>query len=168
MIPSVEYQILSEVLQRRLPPKATGTIVLAEEPWVEGSLPSLEEYKQFKVFERFPSLEQATVINLLAKEQEPEPFAQNFSLSRSHRLLSRSEAQLVFRGRADWEAFYERFPNSGGMFYLSRVGLNESESQALVHTARQWLGRAGGGALVFLERGDGKFVERGEISTWVS
>lgn len=168
MISPLEYRILSEVLQRRLPPKTSGSIVIATEPMVERSLPSLEKYKLFKVFEHFANLEHATVATLLEKERETEKFVANFSLPRPCYLLSQPEAQSVFRGRADWDAFYEKFPDSGGMFFLSRVGLNESRSQALVHIGRQWLGRAGGGTLVFLQQNAGEFVEAGQISTWMS
>jgi hypothetical protein len=168
MISPIEYQVLSSVLAARLPPSATGTIVIAKEPSIERSLPDVAAYQRFGTFEKFPSLLPETVSALLATEKETTEFEPQFSLPRASVLLDQGAAKAAFRGRADWEAFYRAFPESGGMFFLSRAGFNPSANQALVHIGRQWLGRAGGGWLVFLEKTDEGFSEVGQMSTWMS
>ena len=168
MVEPIEYEVLSAVLVPRLPPKATGLVVIREEPSVESNLPDLAAYEKFGVFRKVPSLKKDAVSDLLVKEKEPSFFRATFSLPRTVRLLSEKDAKQVFRGRADWASFYEAFPESGGLFFLSRVGFDPSERQAVVHVGRQWLGRAGGGEFVVLERAHGQFSEIASVSTWLS
>jgi hypothetical protein len=168
MIESLEYEVLSAVVTSRLPPKATGLVIIREEPSVEFQLPDLEAYKRFGVFQKVQSLQAEAIFDLLLKEKDVSRFQPKFSLPRSVRLLSEQEAKAVFRGRADWESFYEEFPESGGMFFASRVGFARSRNQAVVHVGRQWLGRAGSGEFVVLERTGAKFSEVASLSTWLS
>jgi hypothetical protein len=168
MIEPVEYEVLSVALASRLPPKATGLIVIREEPTVEFQLPDLAAYEKFGVFRKVPSLKQDAVSDLLLKEKDKSYFELAFSLPRPARLLAEQEAKRVFRGRADWSSFYDVFPESGGLFLLSRVGFNSSQEQAVVHIGRQWLGRAGSGEFVVLEKAHGRFSEVASVSTWIS
>jgi hypothetical protein len=169
MVERIEYEVLSAALAPRLPPKATGLVVIREEPSVESHLPDVAAYERFGVFRKVPSLQKEAVSDLLLKERERSYFeASNFSLPRPVRLLSEKEAKQVFHGRGHWESFYEAFPESGGLFFLSRVGFDQSRQQAVVHVGRQWLGRAGGGEFVVLERANGRFSEVASISTWLS
>jgi hypothetical protein len=168
MVEPIEYEVMSVVIASRLPPKATGLIVVRQEPSVESHLSDLPAYDRFGVFQKIPSIEKEAVLDLLVKEKNASHFRSSFSLPRSVYLLGEQEAKKVFRGRADWTSFYEAFPESGGVFFLSRVGFTQSQGQAVVHVGRQWLGRAGGGEFVVLEKVDAKFREVSSVSTWLS
>jgi hypothetical protein len=168
MLSSAEIQVLSHVVASRLPSKATGTVVVSNEPSIESHLPSVEAYRNFRAFEKLPSLTEETVQDLLAKEKEREKFEQSFSLPRESVFLDEAALKAIFRDGRGWESFYEAYPDSGGVFYLSRVGFSSDGFQALVHVGRQWMGRAGGGELVLLTLADGTITELGAISTWMS
>lgn len=168
MISTLEYQIISDVLIARLPPEATGEIVIAAEPMIEFNFSTVSIYKEFGVFARFPSLGTETILSLLEKEKQPDAFESLFTLPRQVTLLDEDETKRIFRGYGDWTSFYEKFPKSAGRFFFSRVGLNPSKNQALLHFGRQWHGRAGSGCMVFLEDSGKGFVEVGTMRTWMS
>lgn len=168
MIAADEYQALSDLLRSRLPPTATGTIVLAEEPLIEECLPDLAAFERFGLFKKFPLLQPEVVLDLVEKSSASTLFEDKFSLPRTLALLDSRTMKSIFQGRANWDSFYEHYPDSGGMFFLSRVGFDKGHNQALVHIGRQWLGRAGGGYLALLERTETSFREVGHMSTWMS
>ena len=163
-----ELRILSFVVASRLPPNANGTIVIGKTPMIERSLPNIAAYRKFGVFDKFPSLSEDTVSDLLAKEGTGERFEQAFALPRATVFLDDTEARQLFPRGADWKLFYEKYPDSGGVFHVSRAGWNAAGDQALVHVGRQWVGRAGNGSLVLLRVNDNTIAEIGEVSTWTS
>ena len=168
MLSPAEIQVLSHVVTSRLPPKATGKVVISKEPSIESHLPSVDAYRKFRAFEKLQSLTEETVLDLLAKEKEPEMFEQSFALPRESVFLDKAVKKAIFRDGRGWESFYEAYPDSGGVFSLSRVGFSPDGRQALVHVGRQWMGRAGGGEVVLLTLADGGIAELGAISTWMS
>ena len=168
MLSPDELRVLSYAVVSRLPPKATGTIVIAKTPAVESHLPSVEAYRKFRAFDKLQGLSEQTVVDLLAKEREPLAFEQSLSLPRACVFLSEGDQRSIFRDRDGWKSFYKTFPESGGIFYLSRVGFSIDGTRALVHVGRQWMGRAGGGELLLVSVHDEGTTELGAISTWMS
>jgi hypothetical protein len=168
MLSPNELRVLSYAVASRLPPKATGTVVIAKTPSVESHLPSVEAYRKFRAFDKLIALSEETVADLLARELEPFLFEQSLSLPRACVFLSEDDQKAMFRDRDGWESFYKTYPESGGIFYLSRVGFSPDGTQALVHVGRQWMGRAGGGELLLVAVQDAGVTELGAISTWMS
>src|SRR4051794_8695531 len=82
MLNPAEVLVLSYAVASRLPPKATGTVVIAKEPSVETHLPSVEAYRKFRAFDKLAALSEESVLDLLAKEREPFVFEQPFRLPR--------------------------------------------------------------------------------------
>jgi hypothetical protein len=168
MLSPSEALALSYAVASRLPPKATGPVVIAKEPSIETHLQSVEAYRKFRAFDKLTALSEETVVDLLSKEREPLVFEQPFSLPRPSVFLNEADRKAIFRDRGGWEVFYATYPESGGIFFVSRAGFNSDGTQALVHVGRQWMGRAGGGELLLLAIRDGKASELGSISTWMS
>jgi len=74
-------------------------------------------------------------------------------------------------GDFDWKAFYERWPASKGLFWVSGVARyrsHEGTRSALVHVGRMWGFLAGYGTLYRLERKDDRWVITDERVTWIS
>ena len=113
-------------------------------------------------------LSEETVIDLLAKERDGCTFEQALVLPRASVFLSESDQRNIFLDRGGWESFYRTYPESGGIFSLSRVGFNANGTQALMHVGRQWMGRAGSGELLLVDVDDRNVTELGAISTWMS
>ena len=168
MLSPIELHVLSFAVASRLPPTTMGTVVISKVPSVESHLPSIEAYRKCGAFDKLASLSEETVADLLAKEREPLTFEQSFSLPRASVFLGEAEQRAIFRDGGGWEGFYKIYPDSGGIFYVSRAGFNSNTTQALVHVGRQWMGRAGGGELVLVAVKDEGVTELGAISTWIS
>jgi hypothetical protein len=168
MIATIEYDIASAALRAKMPPDTQGPIVISSTPTRSHWLPDLAAYEKAKYFTKWPQLSVSAVSDLLEREQAPEVFEEHFDLGCQFTLLSEFEIKDIFGGKANWERFYERYPNSHGIFYLSRAGVDERGSQAVIHFGNQWQGRAGRGFLLLLERSNGVWSLSGEASTWLS
>ena len=65
------------------------------------------------------------------------PLKPLISLNINTVFLSAGEFREIFTA-GGWDAFYDRYPNSGGLMSLSRIALNSSETQALLYVSNQW------------------------------
>ena len=69
---------------------------------------------------------------------------------------------------AEWEKFYDKFPNSQGIMSLSRVGFNQDGTEALVYV-EDWCGwLCGEGNYVLLSKENGQWVIRKKMGVFVS
>jgi hypothetical protein len=59
---------------------------------------------------------------------------------------------------ADWEGFYQRYPNSGGWIELSAVGFNATKTVAVVYMGHHCGSLCGGGGFHVLEKKNGQWV----------
>lgn len=70
--------------------------------------------------------------------------------------------------RAEWLSFFERFPNSQGLLTLSRVGFDVAKTKALAYVTNS-VGIDGSvGALIYLEKNDGKRRVARSLQLWVT
>jgi hypothetical protein len=84
-----------------------------------------------------------------------------------HTLITDAEIDQIF-SNGGWEEFYRRYPNSRGIVYLSRVGFNNNETQALLYFAHQYTEAAGEGFLVLLKNTQGKWKQIAQTNVWIS
>jgi|WetSurMetagenome_2_1015567.scaffolds.fasta_scaffold85934_3 hypothetical protein len=84
-----------------------------------------------------------------------------------HTLISDAEMDRIFeRGR--WEEFYNKYPNSRGIIYLSRVGFNHDLTQALLYVVLEYADGGGGGWLVLLAKSSDGWEQVANVSVWIS
>ncbi|MBD0371703.1 MAG: hypothetical protein ICV60_12760 [Pyrinomonadaceae bacterium] len=135
----------------------------------------IEEEKD-KFFEELkkssPELQAETVEDLQAKSTSPSTLARNFSIGINYLLVSNEEIKEMFKGDGvlrGWEAFHRKYPNSGGILTLSRVGFNADKTQALVYKGWSCGGLCGGGGYTLLVKKKGAWVIKGHPGpSWVS
>jgi hypothetical protein len=171
MIEHLEYQTLSAALAQRLSTrsKSPRVVVIAQQPSKDIHMLTVEVFARFGVFEDFQGLDVRAVEDLIEKESSNTAnFEARFELPLPYELLSDVEAKKILRPPGGWGRFYEKYPESAGVFYLSRVGFDAECSQALFHVGNQWEGRAGIGHLVFSQRVNGRLVVVREKNTWLS
>jgi hypothetical protein len=73
-----------------------------------------------------------------------------------YRLIAADE--LKFVQTADWDRFFQRYPDSGGWMELSAVGFNANKTVAVVYMGHHCGPLCGGGGFHVLEKKDGKWV----------
>jgi len=87
-------------------------------------------------------------------------------------LVSDPELRTIFvrNARPDfgWQSFYERYPGAAGQIRLSRVGLDEQGTHALVYVNHSCGGLCGDGGMVLLERRGDRWVVLKYAVMWVS
>jgi hypothetical protein len=119
----------------------------------------------------FPEIEMETVKDFITMNKRGGILEPRFPISAPQKVLSKREEAHLWRRRGPnwshegWSAFYDRYPNAGGILRFSRVGLNSSGTQALVETGISLGPLAGEGRTVFLVKDDdGAWAKKAEPS----
>jgi len=87
-------------------------------------------------------------------------------LNVKHVLVSGEEISQIMK-EGEWELFYQKFPKSQGIIYLSRVGFDAGRTQALVYFGNPTSATSGMGWYVLLEKKAGTWTIKREIWMWV-
>jgi len=136
-----EYAVYATVISQVYVEPRTQVVVISSST-THGSDPLREA-----VFVRMSSLSRPTIDDFDGKNKPSHVLKPLFQLSVPVLLLSQDEDRDIFQNRAerpggrdeaDWQRFYERYPDSPGILYFSRVGLNPQRTQALVKVGRGW------------------------------
>lgn len=89
-----------------------------------------------------------------------------FSISQSVIIISEKELnELNSKG---WDAFYKKYPNSSGIIQISRVGLDNNQTQAIVYYGEQSESVEGAGYLIFLTKDKRKWIVKEQVMLWIS
>lgn len=82
-------------------------------------------------------------------------------------VLPQLEYQEIFESKA-WDEFYRRYPESGGIVKVSRVGFNHARTQALLTLSHLRADEAGSGWIALMEREADQWREVRTVSLWIS
>jgi hypothetical protein len=119
--------------------------------------------------QQFPSISQETINDYVAKSKEAYELKDAFDLKLNHTLVKKGEVEGMFKGGVNgWEAFYKRFPDSGGLVGVSRVGFNPEMNQALMYVEHGCGGLCGTGHYVLLNKGEGGWKVAKRFMAWIS
>ncbi len=95
-----------------------------------------------------------------------------FPMDQPFELIFAAELKGIFgQGVGGWQAFYNRYPNSGGWIELSAVGFNADKTVAVVYTAHHCGMLCGSGEFKVLEKKEGKWQPltwQGSRCSWAS
>jgi len=115
-------------------------------------------------------LSREAIDDFIAKNRRAYPIRDRFSLDLKRLVLTRDESREIFGedAFAGWEEFYRRYPQSNGIIRLSRVGLDDSRTQAIVFVAH-WRGSLdGAGYYLILVKQEGAWVVQSAVGIWIS
>lgn len=118
---------------------------------------------------QLPEISRDTAADFVMKNCKRHPISSQLVSSDRATILSASELNRIFRKRRDgWDRFCELHPKSAGYIQLSRVGFNESRTQALVYLGRQAHWTAGRGAIYALKKRGKGWIQTGNVMVWIS
>lgn len=84
-------------------------------------------------------------------------------------IITQKEIDYIFDHNPHWDSYYNRYPKSGGILTLSRVGFNRQRTQALLHAANQWNRSTGAGVyLLVVKQKDGSWKIENQQRIWHS
>ena len=100
------------------------------------------------------------VTNFMERNQQSHPLEPILDLEVEYQLLTQEEVDelRILDEASGWKLFYEKFPDTVGFIYLSRVGFNADLSQALVCIAHYHYQQPLLGGYYLMTRQDGRWV----------
>lgn len=111
-------------------------------------------------FQENKPLDRELVDNFFGVNQQPSPLEPILDIDLKYQLLTQEEIdELRPQDEASgWQLFYEKYPDTVGFIYLSRVGFNADLSQALVYYSQFHYDQPIRGGYVLLTRQEGRWV----------
>jgi hypothetical protein len=89
--------------------------------------------------------------------REPLLLQRKINVEVPYQLIMADELRSAMQ-TADWEGFFQRYPNSGGWIELSAVGFNATKTVAVVYMGHHCGSLCGGGGFHVLEKKNGQWV----------
>jgi hypothetical protein len=121
------------------------------------------------VYQEIPVLSRQTINDFKAKNLTHYSLDTFINQRKDYQFISERELINLFDRQEGWGRFYARYPQAEGIFTLSRVGLNDKKTQALVCIANQWDRFSGSGLYLLLTKeNDTTWVIRQKIRVWNS
>jgi hypothetical protein len=104
-----------------------------------------------------------------SKNKGPHRLSDRFSTDKKVVLLPGAEAAELFN-KGGWDEFYRRYPKSGGLLAMSRVGFNASRDLAFLYVGSSSGPRSGTGCFVLFQKSKatGKWYVVKHIPLWIS
>lgn len=86
-------------------------------------------------------------------------------------LISHSELQYIFDDmeiEENWRDFHEEYPASGGLTGFTRIGFNDTYTEAVFEISKQYGGLGGDGKIVYLVKQGNNWIIKDIMGTWIS
>jgi hypothetical protein len=160
-----EYAVYSALIQTRyVETSGVELIVLQEQTTIEWVNDDALSYLEQELAGVTPELLQ----DFADQNQGTRGLERAFNLSVDYVFISLAEQQELFSTDAGWSEFYDKYPASSGILYLSRVGFSAQPDQALVYVGHQSDYLLGVGFYYLLTHRDGAWTIVDEVFAWVS
>lgn len=91
--------------------------------------------------------------------QHPKLLTRSLSLQAPYELVPKQTLESSFGADGGWEAFYGRYPSSGGFFWFSAIGFNPEKDRAIVQFNHSCGGLCGSGRPHFFVKENGEWRE---------
>jgi len=118
---------------------------------------------------KIPFLDDEILNDFKAKNIKTYPLKNYINQRAEYMIITQKEIDHIFDYNPHWGSYYKRYPGSGGILTLSRVGFNRQRDQALVHIANQWQRLTGAGIyIVFDKQEDGSWKTGQHKRVWHS
>jgi hypothetical protein len=144
------YEIYSQLLPgEQSYGSAKGTLVIQQETMVPVKLDdnclTPQAAREFK-----------EAIEDYKRQTEPMLLERRFKIDKPYELVNAETIGTLINDHT-WEAFYQRYPDSGGIIRMSAVGFNRQKTLAIVFTGSACNNLCGSGSFHLLKKRDGKW-----------
>ena len=121
-------------------------------------------------FTEFDSSSYALYRNFEKKKWKSERLSKAFQLHIDVFLIKKPSYKKLSRKSAEsrWKKFYDKYPESGGIFEFSDVHYSKDKTKAVVYFAVLRNGLNGRGAIVILDKTEGHWKVRHEGNVWMN
>jgi len=127
---------------------------------------------RYSVREFLKELIPETIEDFQAKNKETAQLKKKFPTNINYTLIKIDELKEFFAyefdGEMDWEAFYKKYPKSGGLYTFSRVGFSQNGQQALLFVTNWCRSLCGEGNYYLLKKENGEWKVINKHMVWIS
>lgn len=118
----------------------------------------------------FDSLSYSLYRDFDKSQKKTEKLSNSFQLPVEVFLMKKSSFRRLFKKSVQrgWQKFYEKYPNSAGIFEFSDVQYSKAKTKAILYYAVRRNGLNGGGSIVILDKTDGEWKITQEASLWAN
>jgi hypothetical protein len=103
------------------------------------------------------------------RNDQPYTLERNFTLEQDYTLIPQSEYDGFLRtGTENWVDFRTKYPNSDGIFLISRAGLNEMRDEALVSISYYCGDLCVEGGMFLMVKEDGVWKIKESLVAWMA
>jgi len=151
-----EYAVYSALINNNFKGDITQVLIMDQTRIVNPGL--LEQH--LGDFQENTPLAPELVNSFKERNQQPHPIEPALDIELDYQLLSQEELD-AFRPTDEasgWQLLYEKYPQSTGFIYLSRVGFNADFSQALVYYEVYHYDQPLYGGYLLMSKQDGRWV----------
>lgn len=166
-----EYSVYKSLFQQEFIGKETKELVIKKQTAIENF--SDNEPIAYLI-KSLPSLTKETIEDFRLQNKKPTELTNKFNLKVKINLLGEEFDRLFYEARQSdpekdgWEIFYKKYPTSGGIITLSRVGFNKEKSQALMFVSHGCGSLCGEGNYILLIKKDNVWKVEQKLMMWIS
>jgi len=152
-----EYTVYNALLESKFKGDNIDQILIIDHTQVNNT--ELLE-KNLTEFQEYTPLVPELVASFKERNQQPYPLKPVLDFGLDYQLLTQEEVNELrpLDEASGWELLYEKYPNSYGFVYLSRVGFNADFNQALVYISAYHYEQPIEGGYYLMIRQDGRWV----------
>jgi len=156
-----EYAVYNALLESRFSGGNISQVLIIDHTRVNH-----EELLEFDLasFQEVTPLKEDLINSFKARNQQPHKLEPDLDFGLDYQLLSQEEVdELHPQDEASgWKLFYEKYPDTVGFVYLSRVGFSTNFKKALVYMEQYHYDQPlQGGYYLLIKRGGGWEIENG-------
>lgn len=90
------------------------------------------------------------------RHKEPMLLVGQFAIDKPYELVKRDALSALMKNN-NWDVFYKRYPDSGGIIMMSAVGFNRDRTLAILYTWSTCNNLCGRGSFALLKKLNGKW-----------
>jgi len=152
-----EYAVYNDLLETRFKGYEIDQVLIIDHTRVS-STKLIEQ--NLAEFQEYVPLAPEMVVSFMERNQQPYLLKPILDFGVKYQLLTQEEVDELrpLDEASGWKLLYEKYPNSYGFLYLSRVGFNADFTQALVYAETFHYERLFEGGYYLMTRQDGRWV----------
>jgi hypothetical protein len=120
------------------------------------------------LYKQFPTLESVLLDSFQHVNTHPSTFHSAFSVSVPYAVVDQAEVDAITKKGEGWRNYYDKYPNSSGILFLSRVGFSPDGKQAAFVALNRCGSQCGNGKFVVMENVDSSWKIVNEVLIWSS
>jgi hypothetical protein len=152
-----EYAVYNALFEKEFEGDSINQVLIIDRTRVNNS--ALLE-KDLTEFQKNTPLSPELVASFKGRNQQSYPLEPMLDFGLAYQLWSQEEVDVLRQQdeASGWKLFYEKYPNTYGFVYLSRVGFNADFSQALVYISSFHYEQPIKGGYYLMTRKDGRWI----------